>query len=350
MDLSADFESDWFAEHPLEGRGVSCRRPELQFGISRGAQLQQSVFSPIVQLDVRDGLGMAAIEAFGQPQDRRQRLHHSPPRLGQLGESGMPALGRCPPVVAGDQREDLDLLGVEAAQIAVAYQVVRVFVMTLIADVHADVMEQRRVLEPLAFGVGQGVYAAGLIEQGYGQARDLVRVVRPIVAPFAELDDAATADVGIAFGLHDLLAMAFDVVEDQTLSQRQIAERDLLRGEPADDGVEQQCAGDGDIGAARFQAGHTQAALKIEVDELLAGAVDLFGGHPLVAQRRSHGTAMLRDGDGAKTQDRSRGADQAIESSGDDLVQVDAQAGFHMLDQLPLVAWHERVAFDEAFG
>ena len=61
--------------------------------------------------------------------------------------------------------EDLDLGGVEAAQIAVANQVVRVFVVTLVADVHADVMEQRGVFEPLAFMIGQGVDAARLFEQ-----------------------------------------------------------------------------------------------------------------------------------------------------------------------------------------
>jgi hypothetical protein len=40
MDVSADFESDWLAEHPLEGRGMACRGPELQFGIAGGAQLE----------------------------------------------------------------------------------------------------------------------------------------------------------------------------------------------------------------------------------------------------------------------------------------------------------------------
>jgi hypothetical protein len=40
MDVSADFESDWLAEYALEGRGMACRRPELEFGIARSAQLE----------------------------------------------------------------------------------------------------------------------------------------------------------------------------------------------------------------------------------------------------------------------------------------------------------------------
>ena len=50
----------------------------------------------------------------------------------------------------------------EAAQIAVLDQVVRVLVVTLVADVHADVVEQRRVFEPLALAIGQAVDAARL--------------------------------------------------------------------------------------------------------------------------------------------------------------------------------------------
>ena len=183
-----------------------------------------------------------------------------------------------------------------------------------------------------------------------GEACDLVRVVRPVVAAFGELDDAAAADVRVAFGLDDLLAMAFDVVEDQTFPQRQVAQRDLLRIEPPDDRVEQQRAGHGDVGAARLQPGHAQASLQIEVDELLARAVDLLGGDPPVAQRRSCGTAVLRERHGAETQNGSGCADQAIEAGGHDLVEIAAQARLDVLHQLALVTRRERIALDEALG
>jgi hypothetical protein len=163
--VSADFELERLAKHALEWRDMSGGRPELQFGISRGAQLEQPVLATVVQLDARDGLGVTAIEALGQTQDRRERPDDPPARLGQLCEAGPPALGRGLPVIAGDERDDLDLYRVETAQIAVANQIVRVFVVTFIADMHADVVKQCGVFEPLTFTIGQGMHAARLLEQ-----------------------------------------------------------------------------------------------------------------------------------------------------------------------------------------
>ena len=59
------------------------------------------------------------------------------------------------PMVARDQRDDLDLLRLEAAQVAILDQVVRMPVMPLVADVDADVVQQRAVLQPLALAVAE---------------------------------------------------------------------------------------------------------------------------------------------------------------------------------------------------
>ena len=120
-------------------------------------------------------------------------------------------------MVARDERDDLDLLRIESAQVAVLDQVVRVPVVALVADVDADVVQQRAVLEPLAFAVGQSVHAARLIEDVQRQPRDLLRVLRPVAAPLAELDDAAAPDVGVALDFADPGAVAVDVVEDDAL-------------------------------------------------------------------------------------------------------------------------------------
>ncbi len=132
----------------------------------------------------------------------------------------------------------------------------------LVADVHADVVQQRAVLEPLAFAVAQPVDAARLVEDGQRQSRDLLRVLRPVAAPLAELDDAAAADVGVAFDLADARAVAVDVVEDQAFAQRQVAERELVGAEAPDDRVEQHGAGDGEVGAARIDPRRGAAALR----------------------------------------------------------------------------------------
>jgi len=54
----------------LEWRNVSRGRPQLEFGVAGGPQLEQGIFAAVVQLEVGDRLRMTAIEAFCQPQHR----------------------------------------------------------------------------------------------------------------------------------------------------------------------------------------------------------------------------------------------------------------------------------------
>jgi len=90
--------------------------------------------------------------------------------------------------------------------------------MALVADVHADVVENRRVLEPLALAIGHPMDRARLVEEDEREARDLSGVLRPVIAALGQLDDAAAPHIGVAVGLRDLLAMARDVVEDEALA------------------------------------------------------------------------------------------------------------------------------------
>ena len=158
-------------------------------------------------------------------------------------------------MIAGDEPDHVDFFGLESPQIAVLDQVVRVLVVPLVADVDADVVQDRRVLEPLALAVGEPVHDARLVEQLRRELRHLQRVFGPVVAPLAEFDDAAPADVGIAIGLRDLLAVPRDVIEDEPFAQRHVAQRDVARAEPADDRVEQDGAGHGEVGAPRLEPG-----------------------------------------------------------------------------------------------
>src|SRR5438132_10242870 len=101
--------------------------------------------------------------------------------------------------------------------------------MALVANVDADIVEKGCIFQPLALAVCEAVNHPCLVEERNREARDLVRMFRPVVAPFAKLDDAAAADIGIAVGLRDLLAMLRAVVEDQSLTERQIAKGELGR-------------------------------------------------------------------------------------------------------------------------
>jgi hypothetical protein len=216
---ASDFEPQRLAGHALERRRMTAGRPQFKFRVARGAQLQQIVVAAVVKVEPRDGLRVAAVEAFGEAQNRGQGADGAARPPAHVAESIVAALRRRLPVIARDERDGLDFVGLEAAQIAVANQIVGVFVMLLVADVDADVVQNRSVLEPLALAIGQAVNRPRLVEQRESQTRHVLRVVGKIIAPLGELVDAAPAHVRIAIGLRDFLAMPRDVVEDEPFAQ-----------------------------------------------------------------------------------------------------------------------------------
>ena len=86
----------------------------------------------------------------------------------------------------------------------------------------------------------------------------------PVAAALGELDDAAPADVRVAIGLCDLLAVARDVIEHHAFTQRQVAQRELLGAEAAHERVNQHRAGRGEVGAPRLESRHSHALLEIQ--------------------------------------------------------------------------------------
>ena len=221
---------------------MPVRRPEFEFSFVGRAEPCEVIVPARIEIDSGNRLRVAAIESLGQPHHRGQLLDH-PLHLRREGvEPLVRLLRRRLPMVARDERDDLDLPWLEAAEVAVLDQVIRMPVMALVADVHADVVQQRAVFEQLAFRVAEFVRAARLVEDAERQARDLLRVLRPVVAALAQFDDAAAADVGIAIDLADPRAVALDVIDDQPLAQREIAERELLGLEVLEDRVEQDGA------------------------------------------------------------------------------------------------------------
>jgi len=161
---------------------VPRRGPDLELGVARRPHLQQVVVAAIVELERADALRVAAIEAFGQPENRGERAHRATLLALQIAEAVVAALRRRLAVIARDQRNHLDLVGLEPTQIAVPDQIVRMPVMPLVADVHADVVKHRRVLEQIPLVIREPVDDARLIEERHRQPRDLVRVRRPVVA------------------------------------------------------------------------------------------------------------------------------------------------------------------------
>jgi len=172
--VAADFDSEGLPHHALERRGMPRGGPELQLHIARRAQLHQVVVTAIVELQARDGLRVTAIEALRQPQNRGERANGGPRPPPHRAEALVLSLRRRLPVIAGDERDRLDLAGLESAEVAVLHEVVRMLVMALVADVHADVVQNGGVLEPFPLAIGQPVNRARLVEQGDGQPRDVL--------------------------------------------------------------------------------------------------------------------------------------------------------------------------------
>src|SRR3954471_21978273 len=76
--VAADFDPERLSCESFEWGGVPRGGPELQLRVAGRAQLQQIVVAAVVELEPVDRLRVAAVEAFGQPQNRGQRPHRAP--------------------------------------------------------------------------------------------------------------------------------------------------------------------------------------------------------------------------------------------------------------------------------
>ena len=119
---------------------------------------------------------MTAIQALGKAKDRRERSNGGTTAPAELGEAGMTPLRGGLAVIARDERDRFDFVRLESAKVAVLDQIVRVFVMTLVADVRSDVVEERAVLEPLALTGAQMMAGLRGVEDLERQPRDLLGV------------------------------------------------------------------------------------------------------------------------------------------------------------------------------
>ena len=178
-------------------------------------------------------------------------------------------------MVAGDERDDFDLARLEPAQVSVLDQVIRMLVVTIVADVHADIVQQRRVLEPFAFAIAELMCLAHAVEERASELRDLLRMLRQIVAPLGQLDHASTPHVRIPVDLVDVRRVLLDVVEHQTLAQREVAQRDLVDVQRVEQRIEQDDAGRREVRAARFEARQLQPLLERLRDQQLAQSVNV---------------------------------------------------------------------------
>jgi len=98
---------------------VTHRRPQLQFCIAGGAELKQAVVAAIVQLEARDWLRVASIEALRQAQHRGQRTNCPATLPLEVAVLLVAALGWRLPMIARDERDGLDFFRIEATEVSV---------------------------------------------------------------------------------------------------------------------------------------------------------------------------------------------------------------------------------------
>ncbi len=108
-----------------------------------------------------------------------------------------------------------------------------------VADMDTNIMHQGGIFQPFTFAVRQAMDSAGLIEQRRRQPSHLLRVLRPVAAALAQLDDASPADIGIPIDLRNVLAITGNVIKNEPFAKRVVTERELFSAKLAQDRIEQ---------------------------------------------------------------------------------------------------------------
>ncbi len=143
---------------------MPVRGPRFELGVTGRADADPQRFALPRHVHRLDDLRVAAIEAFGQPNERPKQAYRTAVGRREILESLVILLRFGLAVIARGERDHLDLVGIEPAQIAVLDEVVRVLVVALVADVIADVVQERAVLEPLALARAGAVQAGRRVE------------------------------------------------------------------------------------------------------------------------------------------------------------------------------------------
>jgi hypothetical protein len=217
ISVPTDLDAKRLAYQLFERCQLTPGSPDFELGIALRSHAQQSILPTIVKLDAHENLRVAAIEVLCKSQNGGKRLNRSLPPAFQRAVAFMAPTRLSTAMIARNEGNCLDLVGLESSQIAVFYQVIRMSVMPFVRDVHADVVQDCGVFQPVALTVAKTMHAASLIEQRESESGHLARVLWPVVVALGELDHAAAPDVGIALDLRDLLAVSRDVIQKQSL-------------------------------------------------------------------------------------------------------------------------------------
>ena len=186
------------------------------------------MLGPLGHEHVVDELVLAAVERLGDARDGRQPAQLLARRLAQHVVLAVALARLLLAVIARHVGDEIDLVGIEAPDVAVADDVRRVHGVLVVADDVADVVEERGVLEQAPRLLAQAVAVGQPVEERERQLGHVARV-RPVLAELGEqAQHAAALQVVDADELLDLLAVAGHVVGDQPLAHARVGERDAV--------------------------------------------------------------------------------------------------------------------------
>jgi hypothetical protein len=154
---AAQLKSYRFPEHLFQCVDVAVRRPHLELRVPLRAKPCRIFLAIWVEIDRRNRLRVASIEPFRQPYHRRQLFN----RFSKLRREVFVTLVRLfrhrLPVIARDKRDDFGFVRFEAAQITILDEVIRMPVVAFVADMDADVVQQRAIFEPFTLALAETV-------------------------------------------------------------------------------------------------------------------------------------------------------------------------------------------------
>jgi len=235
-------------------------------------------------------------------------------------------------------------------QVAILDQVVRMLVMSREADVTANVVHQRRIFQPFALAVRESMNGTRLVEECECQPHDLIGVIHVIATALREFQRAPAPHVRDAVDMGDLTPVAAHVIEHQPFTQRKVAQGQFFGAEASKNRVKQNRAGHDQIGAPGIEARDAQSLLEIECGYVLSQFSNVLNGDVQIAQLGWSRSPCGGRSDGSNAEDGPGCPDHAVETGRKDLFAVTVDFAKHVLDDLPLVALGERIAFHEAFG
>src|SRR6185436_18780986 len=148
-------------------------------------------------------------------------------------------------------------------------------------------------------------------------------------------DDAAATNVRVPLYPSDPRAVAMDVIEHESLAQREVTQRQRVSSEAAQNGIEKDRAGDSEVGAPRIEPRHAEPLFDVGLDQPLSHPPQCFRRHSLVSQVLWRRAFFLREGDGTEAQDGSRRPNHAVKSGLGYLLEMRAHLAVEIFHQPP---------------